>query len=97
MSSNAGVTVLLCFSLTASSGLQKPDEWVDIQALEGSQACRGFWEATLTLPGEFRQPEACMRHGAGGSWRALTDGHQDWTLCPGASQGYGGLLCAGVC
>ena len=50
MSSNAGVTVLLCFSPTASSGLQKPDEWVDIQALEGSQACRGFWEATLTLP-----------------------------------------------
>lgn len=63
-----GVTVPHCFSLTTSSGLQKPDKWLKIQELEESQACKGFWEALITFLGRFIQPEACAVGVGGGSW-----------------------------
>lgn len=52
MNGKERVPVLLYFSPTTSSGTQKPDEWMESQGLEESQACRGIWEALVTFLGQ---------------------------------------------
>lgn len=58
MSRDERVTVLLCFSLTTSSGMEKPEEWMEIQELEESQACKDCWKALVTFLGQFNLTHA---------------------------------------
>ena len=76
MSGNERVSVLLRFSPTTSSGTQKPDEWMESQGLEESQACKGFWEALVVFLGQFN-----LMHAQWG-WRQLV-GIDRWS--PGDS------------
>ena len=49
-----------------------------VQELEETREGEGFWEASVTFCGEFRQLEA---RAGGHSWRELTDGGEGCTPC----------------
>lgn len=58
-----------------------------IQELEEIQACKGFWEAFVTVSGEFRQPEA-RAAGVGAAVGVDRWSREPDSVSRGISQGY---------